>query len=883
MKKIFTLLTGALMALSMNAANLTVADGTATNEQLPVYSYYGDVKTHGQFIYPASDLTAMQNASITSLTFYPGEKATKVMTSVYTVKLAVIEQSAFSGSYISAEMTTVYEGKIDASQTSITLEFSTPFAYISGNLLVDIATKTAGNYDEATFLGITTTFNTGRAHTTYGGKDVTFLPKTTFMYDEAGSSDCSNATRLRGSVTPDGGVFTWEAEEASVCQWCVVVKDAAATGWASLAAGVTTYTATGLNAGTTYDFCVRVDCGDKQSGEARFTFTPECFTPANLQASAVEPNKATLSWEAVAGVSKYQYVCVEKDGEYSWDGVEAKAVLNVTVDTLLENTAYDFYVRSYFNDKVQSEAAKLTFVTDCDVKEMPYREAFMNTTLPDCWAFENVSSYGWKMYTESDPMGSTCMYYSARANLEKVDVLALPAINLSEAAVIKMLVMNAKGLNIKMLVSTDGGATKKELADLSEVVVEPKDIQIDLSAYSGEVRLYFQGTSNGKNEYFYFDNFQVIAKPCTTPTELKAEPSSDGALLSWKGSGEAAWNIRYKAVSASEWITVNDLTGAAYTISGLVSGTEYEVQVQAACSAEKQSKWSSSVKFTPACPVPANVVVSEVTENAAVVAWESSESKFNLQYKAAADAEWKEVKDLSAKRYALSDLQASTAYEVQVQAACGGEFSKPVSFTTACAPIADAIPYIENFESVAEGALPECWVRRSTNEYPAVEITSGARGADEDTKANCLAFRGENEQIAILPAFDKQLNGLTLSFFYKMSANTVTLEVGYLVSLYGAFQQVEVLSNEVFAYEDKAHAVNLKDCPAEAKYVAIRCTSTSAYSIAFIDDLTLETSEEATAIGHVEEASQATKHIVNGQLVIEMNGVRYNAQGAVVR
>ena len=883
MKKIFTLLTGALMALSLNAANLTVADGTATNEQLPVYSYYGDVKTHGQFIYPASDLTAMQNASITSLTFYPGEKATKVMTSVYTVKLAVIEQSAFSDSYISAEMTTVYEGTIDASQTSITLEFSTPFAYTSGNLLVDIATKTAGNYDEATFWGITTTFNTGRAHTTYGGKDVTFLPKTTFMYDEAGSSDCSNATRLRGSVTPDGGVFTWDAEEAAVCQWCVVAKDAAATGWSSLAAGVTTYTATGLNAGTTYDFCVRVDCGDKQSGEARFTFTPECFTPANIGVSSIEAHKATITWEAATGISKYQYVCVEKDSAVEWTGVEAKAVLSVSIDTLTDNTTYDFYVRSYFNDKVQSTAAKLTFTTDCDVKDIPFREAFLNTTLPDCWTLMNESSYGWKMYTESDPMGSTCMYYSARANMEKVDVLALPAINLSEPAIIKMFVMNAKGLNIKMLISTDGGATKKEVADLSETVTEPKDIQIDLSAYSGEVRLYFQGTANGKNEYFYFDNLQVVAKPCSTPTELKAEPSSNGALLTWTGSGEAAWNIRYKAVSGSEWITVNDLAEATYTITGLVSGSEYEVQVQAACSAEKQSKWSASVKFTLVCAVPGNVAVSEVTENAAVVTWEGSESQFNLQYKASGEAEWTAVKDLTVKRYALSSLQANTAYEVQVQAACGGEFTKSVSFTTACAPQTDAIPYKENFENTAAGTLPECWERRSKTDYPQVELTSAARGADEEVKANCLAFRGENEQIAILPAFDKALNGLTLSFFYKMSANTVTLEVGYLASLYGEFQLLETPGNEVFAYEEKAHAVNLKDCPANAKYIAIRYTSTSAYSSAYIDDLSLEESKDATAIDQVAEADKATKRIVNGQLVIEMNGIRYNAQGAVVK
>ena len=889
MKKIFTLLTGALMALSLNAANLTVADGTVENTKLPINGYYCDVQSnHVQFVYPATVLTDVKDHNISSLTFYAKNTSISWGSAVFSVKVAEIDAVSLSG-FVSTTLTEVYSGKLAIASSFLEINFSSNYAYSGKNLLIDISQTASSSYSDAiepTFYGIEATgAGYGSKAGSYGmSATVDFLPKVTIAHDGGSAAGtCEKPAKLACTITPDGGIFTWEAEEAAVCQWCVVAKDAAATGWSSLAAGVKTYTATGLNAGTTYDFCVRVDCGELQSEELRMSFTPECQAPANVTATDIKAHKATITWEAATGISKYQYVCVEKNSAVEWTGVEAKAGLSVSIDTLQDNTTYDFYVRSYFNDKVQSAAAILTFTTDCDVKDMPFREAFMNTTLPDCWTLMNESSYGWKMYTESDPMGSTCMYYSARANLEKVDVLALPAINLSEAAVLKMLAMNAKGLNIKMLISTDGGATKKELADLSETVAEPKDIQIDLSAYSGEVRLYFQGTANGKNEYFYFDNIQVVAKPCNTPTELKAEPSSNGALLTWKGSGEAAWNIRYKAVSGSEWITVNDLAEATYTITGLVSGSEYEVQVQAACSAEKQSKWSASVKFTLVCAVPGNVAVSEVTENAAVVTWEGSESQFNLQYKASGEAEWTAVKDLTVKRYSLSKLQANTVYEVQVQAACGGEFSKAVRFTTACAPQADAIPYKENFENTAAGTLPECWERRSETDYPQVELTSAARGADEEVKANCLAFRGENEQIAILPAFDKALSGLTLSFFYKMSANAATLEVGYLASLYGEFQLLETPGNEVFAYEEKAHAVNLKDCPANAKYIAIRYTSTSAYSSAYIDDLTLEESEDATAIDQVAEATKATKLIVNGQLVIELNGIHYNAQGAVVK
>ena len=37
------------------------------------------------------------------------------------------------------------------------------------------------------------------------------------------------------------------------------------------------------------------------------------------------------------------------------------------------------------------------------------------------------------------------------------------------------------------------------------------------------------------------------------------------------------------------------------------------------------------------------------------------------------------------------------------------------------------------------------------------------------------------------------------------------------------------------------------------------------------------------AIDEVESAAAATKRVVNGQLFIEKNGVKYNAQGAVVK
>jgi hypothetical protein len=49
---------------------LTVNNGTQTNDYVPVYGYYVDDKSYSQFIIPATNLVAMQWATINEMTFY---------------------------------------------------------------------------------------------------------------------------------------------------------------------------------------------------------------------------------------------------------------------------------------------------------------------------------------------------------------------------------------------------------------------------------------------------------------------------------------------------------------------------------------------------------------------------------------------------------------------------------------------------------------------------------------------------------------------------------------------------------------------------------------------------------------------------------------------
>ncbi len=53
-----------------NADELTVYDGTKTNDYVPVYGYYADDFQKCEFIMPAADLTEMNGATVTSMKFY---------------------------------------------------------------------------------------------------------------------------------------------------------------------------------------------------------------------------------------------------------------------------------------------------------------------------------------------------------------------------------------------------------------------------------------------------------------------------------------------------------------------------------------------------------------------------------------------------------------------------------------------------------------------------------------------------------------------------------------------------------------------------------------------------------------------------------------------
>lgn len=88
---------------------LTVADGTETNENIPIYGYYADEPQHNQIIYPASMLDTMIGQNITGLKFYI-TGGWSVPSAV--VRMAVVPDSTLTGLITNATFVQVWSGPL---------------------------------------------------------------------------------------------------------------------------------------------------------------------------------------------------------------------------------------------------------------------------------------------------------------------------------------------------------------------------------------------------------------------------------------------------------------------------------------------------------------------------------------------------------------------------------------------------------------------------------------------------------------------------------------------------------------------------------------------------------------------------------------------------
>ena len=217
---LFALLLALFMPWAAQAQEeLTVCDGTTTNNYIPFYGSYVD--TQGctcEFIIPAETegMSDMEGGTISKLTFYISGTPQTWGSPTIQVYMGEVEGTTLSGINGPANFTTVYTGTVSNQTNPLVIELSDAYTYEGGNLLIGTYVQTASStYKSTPFYGVSAASGSSYYHSGSSWGTATaqsFLPKTTFTYEPAqqGGDVCEKpATLVAENVTGNSATLTW--------------------------------------------------------------------------------------------------------------------------------------------------------------------------------------------------------------------------------------------------------------------------------------------------------------------------------------------------------------------------------------------------------------------------------------------------------------------------------------------------------------------------------------------------------------------------------------------------------------------------------------------------------------------------------------------------
>ncbi|MGX8712203.1 MAG: fibronectin type III domain-containing protein [bacterium] len=449
------------LAMPMDCDNV-VADGATSNGYVMLRSAYQDENHRSQVIYPADMLTDLQGKTITGMTFF-----TTYTTSIrnnygdwaendFTVSLGITESEDLSTEWDDAsESTVVHTGAI-ATVTSdglLRIEFSTPFVYEEGNLLVELRYDMSANpnrYTSGNFYGVEGTgmsryANGSNALTTATGTVQNFLPKVQFCSPIAPDA-CLDVVEehIAVNAAPRQAIATWYAGNVET-SWQyyngteeMTDEDLAAVD-GILTTNTPSVTVTGLTPETDYHFYVRPVCGTDNYGawsHAAYTSAVSCGIPelADVEEEDVTNHEATLSVVAstTGTPASYEFMYWKEDEDPENAVTVTSNEPTVTLTGLPGNTVYYFTARTLctVNDEDYSQwneepKSFRTLCADITLDDLPYTCDFEDNPegeyqVPYCWSKQNsneesvlpYSNYNY-YYSHS---GNYSLYFAASEN-----------------------------------------------------------------------------------------------------------------------------------------------------------------------------------------------------------------------------------------------------------------------------------------------------------------------------------------------------------------------------------------------------------------------------------------------------------------------------------
>jgi hypothetical protein len=479
-------------------------------------------------------------------------------------------------------------------------------------------------------------------------------------------SSCTKPTLNDATAqTPEGATFTWTAGGTETqYDYCLVASGVTPENWVTLAENVREFIITGQAAGT-YDFYVRSNCGgtDGVSEAVKKSFTTATVnSPANLSVANITNEAANVSWDAAAGVSGYEILCVREDGTKNWENAAQVAASPVAFDTLKASHEYMIYVRSYYASATApatlygaTELSK-AFTTKCDPMTVDaangYTQNFNSLTaagqIPECWdnseGTTTNANYKWS-YFATGHEGKCVRFDSYNNNSGRTNVLASPIFDLQVDADLEFWVKNPTGGAYTVQISVNGGDRQDVFTGLTSLTDWVKKEVVLTSYYDAEnpktIQFFFSGTSNNWNNqaYLYLDDFVITPQACRKPASDPVVNSKTGttASISWGEGGASSYQFAVALKDeAPVWNAANVIAAASKTIEGLSPLTNYDFYVRTYCDEDNQSD-ARKVSFQTECAdyvtLPFNADFNGLADVTTPDCWENNEGSITDEYK----------------------------------------------------------------------------------------------------------------------------------------------------------------------------------------------------------------------------------------------------------
>ncbi|MDW8159386.1 MAG: fibronectin type III domain-containing protein [Bacteroidia bacterium] len=473
-----------------------------------------------------------------------------------------------------------------------------------------------------------------------------------------------------------------------------------------------------LIAGASYVAYVRAICAPGVSSipvATNFTLTQPCTPIANINISAVENNRASISWAPVAQARGYQ-VEYRVAGAPTWITVVTTSATSVTITGLTGGTPYEIRVRVICTDGSTSPftTGNFTTTTLCEVPTNVVVSSITSNAAQVSWsASSNAASYEvqysirganqWITLTTVPPLATSIELRNLQANTcYDVRVRAICANGNSNFATTQFCTpgvgagdcQDPENVGLVDVTPTRGILVWAGVPTAQSYRVEyrvlgsgspwsaPITVLSPLVTLTGlacntvyEVRIQAI-CLNGNFSGFTLFSFQTLECPsgtCPAPSNVVASALSfTTATVQWNPVPEAnSYQVEYKPISTQNWTALPPTTGTSVVITNLLGGTLYDVRVRSIC-ANATSSPTTTRFATQECDAINFLIIDSISASRAVVRWEPvvGAQGYEVEYKLQTQVQWSSPIRTTQPRVALSGLTPDRTYDVRVRVIC---------------------------------------------------------------------------------------------------------------------------------------------------------------------------------------------------------------------